>query len=95
MYCDYNELENYASSLNTTFNKINSIMDSLEESYKNICNTSNWNSETRNYFYAQTKSILENMESITNKFYNIKTYLNNVVANYRKVDSGISNYFKF
>ncbi len=95
MYCDYNELENYATALNSFFKKINTIMDSLEESYKIIYNNANWNSETRNYFFEQVKMILNNMESVNTKFYNVKVYLDAVVENYRKTDHGISNYMKF
>ena len=95
MYCDYNELENYANILNTLFKKINTTMDALEDSYKTIYDSANWNSETRNYFYQQIKEILTNMESVNSKFYNVKTYLDTVVENYRIVDQGISSYMKF
>ena len=95
MYCDYDELENYAAQLDTIFNKINSLFDSIEQSYKTLYDTSNWNSLTRTYFYNQAKSVYENMESATNKFHNIKLYLDNVVSNYRVVDNGITDYFQF
>ncbi len=95
MYCDYNELENYAVILDTIFKKINTTMDALEDSYKVIYNSANWNSQTRNYFYNQVKEILSNMESVNSKFYNIKIYLDTVVENYRRTEQGISSYMKF
>mgnify|MGYP006990323207 CR=1 FL=1 len=46
MYCDYEELENYAAKLNQMFKEINEVMKSLENSYKTITNYTNWNAET-------------------------------------------------
>ena len=36
MYCDYEELENYAAKLNQMFKEINEVMKSLENSYKTM-----------------------------------------------------------
>lgn len=95
MYCDYIELANYTVKLNSLFNQISDTMNLLEVSYKTIYNGSNWNSETRNYFLEKTKEVFVNMESINNKFFNIKQYLDTVVDNYTEADQKLGNFFNF
>lgn len=80
--CDYKALIDYASLLNKQFNQIMNAMTSIESSYKNIVNTSNWNSVTRNYYNDTYKKILANYNNLANKFNNINLYLDQVISNY-------------
>lgn len=95
MYCDYEELENYAAKLNQMFKEINEVMKSLENSYKTITNYTNWNAETSRYFANQIKKVSANMDGISTKFFNIKGYLNTVANNYREADHSLGNFFQF
>ncbi len=98
MYCDYDALEEYANTLNSTFNEMLDIMNDIEDSYKTISNSSNWQSLTATYFRDSIKNISENMDSINNKFYNTKQFLDTVVGNYRAVDTpsfSIKSFFNF
>ncbi len=93
MYCDYDALEQYSNTLNSTFNEIIDIMNDIEESYKTISNTSNWQSLTSTYFRDATKNITSNIDIINNKFYNVKQYLDTVVDNYHNTEDSLSNLF--
>lgn len=93
MYCDYTALEEYGNILNSTFNEIIDIMNDIEESYKTISNSTNWQSLTATYFRDATKSIVTNIDIINNKFYNTKQFLDTVVGNYYNSENNIANIF--
>ncbi len=95
MYCDSVALAEYASEMNTILNSLEESYATIEASYKNIYNKANWNSETRDYFFDKTVQVFQNMDAMSTKFLNIKQYLDAVIANYISLNDALSNSFHF
>lgn len=87
MYCDYNALAGYATTLNNNFNQIKKAMTSIESSFKTIVSSNNWNADTRDYFYEMLSTVFNNFDALNNKFMNVTQYLDNVIDNYKSFDS--------
>jgi len=87
MYCNYVALADYEATLNRNLNILRNALNSIESSLKVISSTSNWNSETRDYFTEKCESIYDNIDILNNKFLNIIQYLDTVIDNYSKIDS--------
>jgi uncharacterized protein YukE len=93
MKCDYDALIDYATVLNQKFNNIKNAISDIESSASTIYNTTNWNSETRDYFVEQFSTMLDNFDTINNKFLNITQYIDTVIDNYKQLESQLSGYF--
>ncbi len=85
-YCDYNILESYAEELKTNFNGLNNSLNNIDMSIKSITNSSNWDSQTKEYVLSLYTTMQDNFNIIANRLKNISDYLENVVGNYRVME---------
>ena len=93
MKCDYEALGDYLNRLTTIFSSISDAMAEIESSYQNVLSNQNWNSITRDFYYQEWQSMLENMYIINSKFANIKEYLETVIDNYSRFDKTLVSGF--
>ena len=87
MYCDYDALQSETDSMGQKFNEIITTLDSIDNCFKNIKSVGVWDSPTRDFLENAYNSFKDNFGNINDKFNNAKEYLENVVENYRRMDS--------
>ena len=86
MRCNYDELEVCSHNLDDRFNNIKLLLDDIKDSYSKVLSLSNWDSETRDYFYKKNEIINNNYDILCDKFDNVIEYLELVANNYKLED---------
>lgn len=91
MRCDYETLASYLALLDTIFNYINEVFSNLEFSNNTVKNSNNWEGPASDFYSTKAQNLLEQFDTISAHFTNIKGYIENVINNYYMIDMNLGN----